>query len=172
MGETRLPVRIAGYRHRACVRRRAAQVSFYTAVDLALRNSTQVRISAADVRHAEAAVMESVDAYKPSFSVGSSLGYSYGFPVGQPSIYSVSANSLAFSFTQPSYIRAARAALLAAQLQLKDTRQQVILDTALDYIELTTGEPADDRTRSGNRLRSKTGGDRNGSCRCRAGQQS
>ena len=113
------------------------QVSFYTAVDLALRNSTQVRISAADVRHAEAAVMESVDAYKPSFSVGSSLGYSYGFPVGQPSIYSVSANSLAFSFSQPSYIHAARKALLAAQLQLKDTRQQVILDTALDYIELT-----------------------------------
>jgi outer membrane protein TolC len=112
--------------------------SFYTAVDLALRNSTQVRISAADVQHAEAAVMESVDAYKPSFSVGSSLGYSYGFPVGQPSVYSVSANSLAFSFSQPDYIRSARAALLAAQLQLKDTRQQVILDAALDYIELAT----------------------------------
>jgi outer membrane protein TolC len=113
-------------------------VSFYTAVDLALRNSTQVRISAADVQHAEAAVMEGVDAYKPSFSVGSSLGYSYGFPVGQPSVYSVSAQSLAFSFSQPDYIRSARAALLAAQLQLKDTRQQVILDTALDYIELVT----------------------------------
>jgi outer membrane protein TolC len=115
-----------------------AQVSFYTVVDLALRNSTQVRIAAADVQHAEAAVMESVDAYKPSFSVGSSLGYSYGFPVGQPSIYSVSANSLAFSFSQPDYIRAARAGLLASQLQLKDARQQVILATALDYIELTT----------------------------------
>jgi outer membrane protein TolC len=115
-----------------------AQVSFYTAVDLALRNSTQVRISAADVQHAEAGVMESIDAYKPSFSVGSSLGYSYGFPVGQPSIYSVSAQSLAFSFSQPSYIRSARAALLAAQLQLKDTRQQVILLAALDYIELAT----------------------------------
>lgn len=113
-----------------------AQVSFYTAVDLALRNSTQVRISAADVQHAEAAVMESKDAYKPSFSVGSSLGYSYGFPVGQPSVYSVSAQSLAFSFSQPDYIRSARAALLAAQLQLKDTRQQVILTVALDYIEL------------------------------------
>jgi outer membrane protein TolC len=115
-----------------------AQVSFYTAVDMALRNSTQVRISAADVQHAEAAVMESVAAYKPSFSVGSSLGYSYGFPVGQPSIYSVSANSLAFSFSQPDYIRSARSALLAAQLQLKDTRQQVILETALDYIQLAT----------------------------------
>jgi outer membrane protein TolC len=113
-----------------------AQVSFYTAVDLALRNSTQVRMSAADVQHAEAAVMESVDAYKPSFSVGSSLGYSYGFPVGQPSVYSVSAQSLAFSFSQPDYIRSARAGLLAAQLQLKDTRQQVILTVALDYIEL------------------------------------
>ena len=115
-----------------------AQISFYTVVDLALRNSTQVRISAADVQHAEAAVMQSIDAYKPSFSVGSSLGYSYGFPVGQPSIYNVAAQSLAFSFSQPKYIRAARAGLAAAQLQLKDTRQQVILDTALDYIELTT----------------------------------
>jgi outer membrane protein TolC len=115
-----------------------AQISFYTAVDLALRNSAQVRMSAADVEHAEAAVMLSVDAYKPSFSVGSSLGYSYGFPVGQPSVYSVAAQSLAFSFSQPKYIRAARSALVAAQLQLKDTRQQVILDAALDYIELTS----------------------------------
>jgi outer membrane protein TolC len=116
----------------------AQGVSFYTAVDLALRNSTQVRISSADVQHAEAAVMESVDAYKPSFSVGSSLGYSYGFPVGQPSIYSVAANSLAYSFSQPDYIRSARAALLSAQLQLKDTRQQIILDAATDYVELVT----------------------------------
>lgn len=117
---------------------RAQGVSFYTIVDLALRNSTQVRISAADVQRAEAAVTESVDAYKPAISVGSSLGYSYGFPVGQPSVYSVSASSLAYSFSQPDYIRAARASLVSAQMQLKDTRQQVILDSALDYIELTT----------------------------------
>ena len=117
---------------------RAQGVSFYTVVDLALRNSTQVRISAADVQRAEAAVMESVDAYKPAISVGSSLGYSYGFPVGQPSVYSVAAQSLAYSFSQPDYIRAARAALIGAQMQLKDTRQQVILDSALDYIELAT----------------------------------
>ena len=117
----------------------AAQgISFYTVVDLALRNSTQVRISAADVQRAEAAVMESVNAYKPAISVGSSLGYSYGFPVGQPSVYSVAAQSLAYSFSQPDYIRAARAALIGAQMQLKDTRQQVILDSALDYIELAT----------------------------------
>src|SRR3984957_14863889 len=107
-----------------------AQVSFYTAIDLALRNSTPVRIGAAQVLHAEAAVRESIDAYMPSFVVGSRLGYSYLFPVGQPSVYSVSASSVAFSFSQPDYIRSARASLLAAQLQLKDTRQQVIMDTA------------------------------------------
>jgi outer membrane protein TolC len=117
---------------------RAQGVSFYTVVDLALRNSNQVRISAADVQHAEAAVMESVDAYKPAISVGSSLGYSYGFPVGQPSVYDVAAQSLAYSFSQPDYIRGARAALVSAQMQLKDTRQQVILDSALDYIQLAT----------------------------------
>jgi outer membrane protein TolC len=117
---------------------RAQGVSFYTVVDLALRNSTQVRISAADVQHAEAAVMESIDAYRPAISVGSSLGYSYGFPVGQPSVYSVAAQSLAYSFSQPDYIRAARAALAGAQMQLKDTRQQVILDAGLDYIQLAT----------------------------------
>src|SRR5271155_5039270 len=99
-----------------------AQVSFYTTVDLALRNSTQVRISAADVQHAEAAVMESVAAYKPSFSVGSTLGYSYGFPVGQPSVYTVNAQSLAYSFAQPDYIRSARAALRAPPLPPQDTR--------------------------------------------------
>jgi outer membrane protein TolC len=115
-----------------------AQVSFYTAVDLALRNSTQVRIAAAQVQHAEAGLTESKDAYRPSFSVGSSLGYSYGFPVGQPSVYSVTGQSLALSFSQPDYIRSARAALLAAQLQLKDARQQVILETATDYIQLVT----------------------------------
>ena len=32
---------------------RAQGISFYTAVDLALRNSTQVRISSADVQHAD-----------------------------------------------------------------------------------------------------------------------
>jgi hypothetical protein len=81
-----------------------AQVSFYTAVDLALRNSTPVRISAADVQHAEAAVMQTIDAYRPSFSVGSSLGYSYGFPglrfIASPQIRS--------RFLFPSRITSAR----------------------------------------------------------------
>ena len=59
--------------------------------------------------------------------------------MGQPSVYSVAANSLAYSFSQPDYIRAARAALVGVRrMQLKDTRQQVILDSGLDFIQLAT----------------------------------
>jgi outer membrane protein TolC len=116
--------------------RATAQVSLYTAVDMALRNSTAVHIAEADVRRAVGALTESKDAYLPNFVVGSSLGYSYGFPLGQPSVYDVSSQSLFYSFSQPDYIRAARSGLKAARLNLEDSRQQVILDTSLDYIQL------------------------------------
>ena len=79
-----------------------AQISFYTAVDLALRNSHEVKMAAADVDRAAAALTQTRDAYVPTGSIGSSLGYSYGFPVGQPTVVNATANSLVLSFSQPS----------------------------------------------------------------------
>lgn len=113
-----------------------AQISFYTAIDLALRNSHEVKMAAADVERAAAGLSQTKDAYLPSVSVGSSIGYSYGFPVGQPSIYNVNANSLALSFSQPFLVRSARAALEGARAALKDTRDKVVAQAALAYIEL------------------------------------
>lgn len=113
-----------------------AQVSLYTVVDLALRNSTSVRMSQADVMRAAAGLTESKDAYIPNVNFGSSLGYSYGFPLGEPSVFNVTSQSLLFTFSQPDYIRSARAALRSAELNLKDARQQVVLDASLDYIQL------------------------------------
>ena len=133
-----------------------AQISFYTAVDLALRNSHQVRMASADVDRAMAGLSQTKDAYIPNFNVGSSVGYSYGFPVGQPSIANVTSNSLLLSFSQPSVIRAARASLEAARASLRDTRQKVVADTALSYIELDTDEreleALDQQHSFGNRL--------------------
>lgn len=114
----------------------AAQVSLYTVVDLALRNSTSVRMAQADVMRAAAGLTESKDAYIPNFTLGSSLGYSYGFPLGEPSVFNVSSQSLLFTFSQPDYIRSARAALRSAEFNLKDVREQVVLDASLDYIQL------------------------------------
>lgn len=113
-----------------------AQISFTSAIDLALRNSPQVQAAQAQVDKARAALSESRDIYVPSIVGGSGLGYSYGFPVGQPSIYNFSAQSLVFNFSQHDYIRAARAALDAANYALMDTRQAVAEDTAVTYLAL------------------------------------
>jgi outer membrane protein TolC len=117
---------------------KAQQISLYTAVDLALRNSHEVKMATADVNRAAAGVSQSKDAYVPTMAVGSSLGYSYGFPVGEPSVYNVRANSLLLSFSQPDVIRSARASLKAASASLRDTREKVVAETASSYIELDT----------------------------------
>jgi outer membrane protein TolC len=107
-------------------------------VDLARRNSSAVRTAQADVQRAQAGLAEARDVYVPSASVGSSIGYSYGFPVGQPTLFNAQAQSLVLSFSQPDYVRSARAALHTAALHLQDTLDQVELDTALDYAQLNT----------------------------------
>jgi outer membrane protein TolC len=115
-----------------------SQVSLLTAVDQALRNSPAVHMAAADVQRATAGLSETKDVYIPSFVLGSSVGYSYGFPIGQPSIVNISSQSLIFTFSQRDYVRSAQAALRSAELKLSDARQQVVLDAALDYIQLDT----------------------------------
>ncbi len=115
-----------------------AQLSLYSTVDLARRNSTAVRIAQADVARAQASVSETRDVYVPSLTAGSSAGYSYGFLGGVPSVFNAQIQSLVISFSQPDYIRAARAALHAATLSLNDALDQVELDTALDYLQLNT----------------------------------
>ena len=114
-----------------------AQISLSSAVALAKKSSPAVRGAQAEVARAAAALAQTKDAYSPNIVLGSSVGPPpYGFPLGNPDIYDLNADSLVFSFSQPDYIRAARAGLRAANLSLKDTEQQVALDVALDYVQL------------------------------------
>ncbi len=114
------------------------QLSLYTTVDLARRNSASVRIAQADVAHAEAALSETRDVYVPSLTAGSAAGYSYGFLGGVPSVFNAQIQSLLISFSQPDYIRASKAAVHTASLNLRDALDQVELDSALDYVQLDT----------------------------------
>lgn len=117
----------------------AAQISLASTVDLALQNSTQMRMGEADVQRAAAGLSETKDVYIPNFVAGASPGPpSIGFPLGQPSLFNITSESLVYSFSQPDYIRASRAALKSAQFNLKDTQDQVTLDCALAYIQLET----------------------------------
>ena len=88
----------------------AAQISLGSSVNLALQNSPQVKIATAEVQKAIAGLAEAKDVYYPNFLLGSSVGYTYGFPVGQPSVVNVSSQALVYSFSQGDYIRASRAA--------------------------------------------------------------
>lgn len=115
-----------------------AQVSLTTVVDLAQRNSSSVRLAEADVNKAQAALAQTLDAYIPNFAIGSTVGYSHGFPTGQPSVGNASMQSLVLSYSQRQYTKAARAGLEAANLSLRDAQEQVALDASTTYIELDT----------------------------------
>jgi len=115
----------------------AVPVSLTTVLHLAMQNSTAVRLAQTDMDKASAQYAQTRQVYIPNLLLGSSVGPpAYGFPVGQPSIFSVSSSSLVLSFSQPEYIRAAHAGMAAAQFSLKDAQEQVILDGATEYIEL------------------------------------
>jgi outer membrane protein TolC len=116
----------------------SAQVSLSTIVDLAQEKSGVVQLANADVKKAEAALAQTQDAYIPNFVIGSQVGYSHGFPTGPPSVGSATMQSLVFSYSQRQYTKAARAGVEAANLGLKDAREQVALDASTAYIELDT----------------------------------
>ena len=112
-----------------------AQISFSTAIGLALKSNPKVLSAQADVDKALASVQQLRDAYIPSITGGSGLGPpSYGFPLGQPSIFNINAQSLVFSYSQRDYLRAAHASLEAATLNLKDIRESVVEDAAVTYL--------------------------------------
>jgi outer membrane protein TolC len=113
-----------------------AQISLTTAVDLALKNSPRVRMAQADVDKARAILAETHDAYIPSIVGGSGLGYAYGVPVTPPSLFTITAQSLAFNYSQKDYLRASNSGLDAANLALIEARQQVAEDTVVTYIAL------------------------------------
>jgi outer membrane protein TolC len=105
-------------------------------VDLALKNSPRVKMAEAEVNKARAVLDQTKDVYIPTLSGGSGLGYSYGFPLGQPSVFNFTSQSLLFNYSQQDYIRAARASLNAANLALRDVRQAVAEDAAVTYLAL------------------------------------
>lgn len=113
-----------------------AQVSFYTAIDLAMRNNNKVRAAEADVLKAQAALAQTKDIYIPDLIFGMSVGKFYGFPVGTPTLFNITSQSLLFNFSQHDYIRAARAEVQASQLSLRQAQLDIEEDTALAYMDL------------------------------------
>ena len=113
-----------------------AQISFTSAINLALQNSSRVKIAENDVQKAQAALAVTRDIFIPSVVASGGAGYSYGITLTVPTIFTINAQSLVFSPSQRFYIRAAQMDLRAALLTLADTREQVEEDTAITYLSL------------------------------------
>ncbi len=120
--------------------RASAQISLGSAVDLALKNDPKVRMSEASVTKAQAALEETKDVYVPTLSANAGYGQGFGVPTSLPVVFSLTSQSLVFSFSQRDNIRAAAAGLNSAKLALKDMRDQVEEDVVVTYLNLDSDE--------------------------------
>jgi outer membrane protein len=112
------------------------QITFSSAVTLALQNSPRVKVTEDDVHRAMAALAETKAVYIPVLGATGGLGKSYGITLNIPAIFTANAQSLIFSYSQRDYIRGARQSLQAAMLASTDVREQVEEDAAITYIAL------------------------------------
>jgi outer membrane protein len=117
---------------------------FRRAIELALAHSTELAISQADEGRAKGYYREARFTFIPKATVGSDIGYAYGFPLSlegaAPTIFNVSAQSSVFNAAFKSFSNAAKTEWEISRIQTKDARDQVIVDTALLYIELNRWE--------------------------------
>ncbi len=118
----------------------ARPLAFRTAIEQALKHSATTGLGQADLQRAEASVTQTRDVYLPQMVLGSGLGGSYGFPLSlegaAPSIFNVNFQGALLNGAQRSYIRAARSDVAATTAQNADRRNEVIMETALAYIQL------------------------------------
>jgi outer membrane protein TolC len=115
-------------------------LAFRTAIELALKNSTTSGLSQADLQRARATVTQSRDVFLPQTMLGAGLGASYGFPLSlegaAPALFNVNFQGALFNLAQRNYLKAARSDAEGTTAQNADRRNEVIMETALDYVQL------------------------------------
>src|SRR5258708_5882247 len=115
-------------------------LAFHTAIELALKNSATTGLAQADLQRARATVSQSRDVYLPQMVIGSGLGFSYGFPLSlegaAPSVFNVNFQGALLNTAQRDYIRAAKSDVASTTAQNADRRNEVIMETALAYVQL------------------------------------
>jgi len=118
----------------------AEPVPFRRAIDLALRHSGVMGMAVADQQRAHASYQELRNMYLPQVTLGSGLGYSYGYPMSiegsAPTIFNVDTRQFLINPANHKFSMAAKLDWNASSLNLQDKRNQTILDTAIAYTEL------------------------------------
>ena len=117
-----------------------APLLFRTVIELALKNSATTGIATADLQRARATYAQSRDLFLPQMVLGSGLAYSYGFPLSlegaAPSIFNVNIQEFLFNPAQRQNIKAAKSGIDQTTSQNADRRNDVIMEAAIDYVQL------------------------------------
>jgi outer membrane protein TolC len=117
-----------------------APLPFRSAIELALKNSASTAIGRAEAQRVKAGYEQSRDLFLPQLTIGSGLAYSLGFPLSlegsAPSVFSFNAQEYLLNSAQRQFIKAAREEIGATESQNIERRNDVILEAALDYIQL------------------------------------
>ncbi len=115
-------------------------ISFRSAMELALQHSGVMGIAAINQWRARQAYQELKANYIPQLTVGSGLGYSYGFPLtlegSAPSVVNFNSLSTLLNVPLRRYLAAAKIDIRTASLEEQDKRDAVVLDAALTYTQL------------------------------------
>ena len=116
-------------------------IPFRNAVQMALEHSGVMGIAAINQWRAEEVYKELRANYIPQLTVGSGLGYSYGFPLtlegSAPSVAKFNSVQSFFNLSLRQFMKAAKIDWKATSLDVRDKRNAVILDTALTYAQLS-----------------------------------
>lgn len=117
-----------------------APLPFRTAIELAIKNSAATGMARADVQRTQASYTQARDLFVPQVTFGSGLAFSYGFPLSlegsAPSIFNVNAQGYLINQAQLQYLKAGKADIRSAEAQGADRRNDTMMETALDYIQL------------------------------------
>ena len=113
---------------------------FRQAIDLALQHSGITAIAAVNEWRSQKAYEEVRNHYLPQLTVGSGLGYSYGFPLtlegSAPSVVNFTSTQSLFNLSLKQFVKAAKIDWKASSFDVQDKRSEVILDTAVSYAQL------------------------------------
>lgn len=116
------------------------ELTFQRAIQLALAHSPAMGEAVADQMKAQGAYQETFNQYKPNLTFGSGVGYSYGYPLSiegsAPSIFNVNYMSTLYSPALKDFLKSAKLQWNASAKSTEDQRKDVILDTAVTYIQL------------------------------------
>ena len=116
------------------------ELTFRHAIELALSHSPAIGMAAADEMKAQQAYRETFNQYKPNLTFGSGVGYSYGYPLSiegsAPSIFNMNYTSTVYSPALREFLKSSRLQWNAASKTAEDQRKDVILDTAITYVQL------------------------------------